>query len=85
MLGSTFDTLPSPANVKRWHIATESDCALCSVKGCTTAHVLSGCKIALNKGRYTFRHDSILRVLHKSLSDFLSSMTPAKTPPSLLF
>ena len=49
----------------------------------TTAHVLSGCKVGLNQGRYTFRHDSILRVLHKSLSDFISSLTPVKTSPSL--
>ena len=59
VLGATFDTLPSPTNLKRWHITTEADCSLCSVKVCTTAHVLSGCKVALSQGRYTFRHDSI--------------------------
>ena len=66
VLGATFDTLPSPTNLKRWHITTEADCSLCSVKICTTTHVLSGCKVALSQGRYTFRHDSILRVLHNS-------------------
>ena len=77
VIGATFDTLPSPTNLKRWHITTEADCSLCSVKVCTTAHVLSGCKVALSQGRYTFRHDSILRVLHNS-SKFLSSMSPVK-------
>ena len=70
VLGATFDTLPSPTNLKRWHITTEADCSLCSAKVCTTAHVLSGCKVALSQGRYTFRHDSILRVLHNSFSKF---------------
>ena len=83
MLGATFDTLPSPTNLKRWHITTEADCSLCSVMICATAHVLSGCKVALNQGRYTFRHDSILRVLHSSFSKFLSSMSPVKAGPSL--
>ena len=83
MLGATFDTLPSPTNLKRWHITTEADCSLCSVKVCTTAHVLSGCKVALSQGRYTFRHDSILRVLHNSLSKFVSSMSPVKACLSL--
>ena len=83
MLGATFDTLPSPTNLKRWHITTEADCSLCSVKVCTTAHVLSGCKVALSQGRYTFRHDSILRVLRNSLSKFLSSMSPVKACLSL--
>ena len=36
------DALPSPTNLKSWHITTEADCSLCSVKVCTTAHVLSG-------------------------------------------
>ena len=83
VLGATFDTLPSPTNLKRWHITTEADCPLCSVKICTTAHVLSGCKVALSQGRYTFRHDSILRVLHNTFSKFLSSMSPVKACPSL--
>ena len=83
VLGATFDTLPSPTNLKRWHITTEADCSLCSVKVCTTAHVLSGCKVALSQGRYTFLHDSILRVLHNSLSKFLSLMSPVKACLSL--
>ena len=62
---------------------TEVDCSLCSVKVCTTAHVLSGCKVALSQGRYNFRHDSILRVLHNSLSKFLSSVSPVKACLSL--
>ena len=78
VLGETFDTLPSPMNLRRRHITTEADCSLCSVKVCTTAHVLCGCKVALSQGRYTFRHDLILRVLHNSLSKLLSSMCPVK-------
>ena len=79
LLGATFNTLPSPSNLKRWHIVSESNCSLCSVKVCTAAHVLSGCKIALQQGRFTFRHDSILRVLEKSLSELRCQTSLVKT------
>ena len=78
VLGATFNKLASPTNLKRWYITTEVDCSLFSVKVCTIARVLSGCKVPLSQGRYTFRHDSILRVSHNSLSKFLSSMSPVK-------
>ena len=29
-LASTFDTLPSPTNLKRWRITAEAKCTLCS-------------------------------------------------------
>ena len=29
----------------------------------TTQHILNGCKVALNQGRYTWRHDSVLNRL----------------------
>ena len=61
VLGAAFVTLPSPTNLKRWHITTEADCSLCSAKVCTTAHVLSGCKVTLSQGTQAFRHDSIVR------------------------
>ena len=42
-LASTYDTLPSPANLKRWRITTETMCTLCSKDVCTTAHILGAC------------------------------------------
>ena len=36
---------------------------ICGKQICTTAHVLSAWKTALTQGRYTFRHDSVLREL----------------------
>ena len=40
-LASTFDTLPSPTNLKRWRITAEAKCTLCSKDMCTTAHFRS--------------------------------------------
>ena len=46
---STYDTLPSPANLKRWRIVMETMCTLCSKDICTTAHILGACKVSLKR------------------------------------
>ena len=76
LLQATFDTLPSPANLCRWHIPSENVCFLCSKKVCTTAHVLSGCNVALSQGRFDYRHDSILNDLVNAIKNFLQSYSP---------
>ena len=38
-LASTYDTLACPTNLKRWRIATEAMCTLCSKDVHTTAHI----------------------------------------------
>ena len=81
-LASTYDVLPSPSNLKRWRICTESSCSLCSKEICTTAHVLGACKVSLTQGRFTFRHDSVLSELASILSSFIKALPP--TPPKRL-
>ena len=55
-LTSTFDTLSSPINLKRWRITTDAVHILCNRDVCTTADILGACKVLLQQGRYTFRH-----------------------------
>ena len=38
---------------------------------CTTAHILGACKLSLQQGRYTFRHDTVLCKIIESLKSFL--------------
>jgi len=40
------------------------------------SHILSGCKVALEQGRYTYRHDNIMVVIVKCLRDFLDTYRP---------
>ena len=70
-LASTYDTLPSPANLKRWRITTETMCTLCSKDVCTTAHILGPCEVSLEQGRYTFRHHIVLREVIEVLKTFI--------------
>ena len=79
-LGSTFDTLASPANLKRWGYSLSSDCELCQRRG-TVSHILSGCPVALGQGRYRYRHDSVLRVLCHHIAGFLNNLPSSTSVP----
>ena len=76
-LTSTLDTLPSPTNLKRWRIATEAMCTLCSQDVCTTVHILEACKVSLQQGRYTIRHGTVLQKIIESLKTFILNIKQA--------
>ena len=87
-LASTYDTPPSATNLKRWRITTEAMCTLCSKDVCTTAHILGACKVALQQGRYTFRHDTVLHQVTEALQTFISSIkeaVPISAKSSIMF
>ena len=77
-LASTYDTLPSSTNLKRWRITTEAMCTLCTKDVCTTAHILEACKVALQQGSYTFRHDT---ALHQVIEAKGAKVPSKRTPP----
>ena len=76
-LASTYDTLPSPTNLKIWRITTEAMCTLCNKDICTTAHILGACKVALQQGRYTFRHYTVMHQVIEALQTFISNIKEA--------
>ena len=53
------NTLATSDNLKRWGKRRVSDCPLCLNIG-TLEHILNGCPVALQQGRTTWRHNSIL-------------------------
>ena len=63
--------LPMPLNLARWKIQSNPRCPLCSVRNPTTLHILNGCVSALNQGRYTWRHDSVLSCIASWLTPTL--------------
>jgi len=75
MLRSVYDTLPSPSNLCKWGLAEDPTCKLCGGPG-SLAHILSGCKIALQQGRYRWRHDRVLQ----TLADVLETERRNKRP-----
>ena len=98
ILRASSDTLPTPMNLRRWKIQTSSSCRLCGCQRPTSAHILNGCPIALQQGRYTYRHDQVLLSLlvdimeycddanvFADLDTYRAGNTPLATiPPSIL-
>ena len=83
-ISSTYDTLPSPSNLKRWKLTTEASCFLCNKDTCTTFHILGACKVALSQGRFTFPHDNVLRItiinIRSSIKNIKSTVPTSKQP-----
>ena len=98
LLQAGCDTLPNPMNLARWNIIVSTVCSFCRSSQPTTNHILTGCSIALDEGRYTCRHDSVLQVffhglqknlsscykLYANLPGHLASTSPLSTVPSSL-
>ena len=63
LLRAGSDTLPTPLNLRCWRFRTDSKCDLCGSINPTVLHILNACPTALNQGRYTWRHDSVLNKL----------------------
>jgi hypothetical protein len=68
MLNSFLDTLPTKNNLSRWGKRINTKCDLCGYKE-TLQHVLNNCKVMLDQGRYTWRHDSVLRIIMDTFTD----------------
>ena len=62
-LNNTFATRK---NLNKWSISQSSACSFC-LQSETLQHVVSSCKTYLEKGRYTWRHNSVLLHLAKTL------------------
>lgn len=51
--------LNTPDNLKRWGIRQTDKCELCKCRS-SLEHILNWCPVALNEGRFTWRHNSVL-------------------------
>ena len=76
-ISSTYDTLPSPSNLKRWKLTSEASCFLCNKDTCTTSHILGACKVTLAQGRFTFRHDNVLRIIISNIRSSIKTIKPS--------
>jgi len=77
-------------------IQCNAKCDLCGSSRPTTAHVLSGCPVALSQDRYTYQHDLVLQSLVKSFIEIyidlpfiriyadLSKLQASESPPSTI-
>ena len=66
LLNATIHTLPTMNNLKLWNKSVSDQCLLCKNRD-STLHTLNGCKVMLDQGRYTYRHDIILNYILSKL------------------
>ena len=48
-------------------------------------HTLSNCELGLKRGRYTWRHDQLMRVIYKALKEKINSINARKLPQKEVF
>lgn len=65
VLNATVNCVRTPDMLKLWYKRPSAECQMCGVECCTLHHILVGCKVALDEKRYTWRHDSVLKVLFR--------------------
>ena len=65
VLNSSIDTLPTRVNLKQWGKVSNDKC-FCG-KRQTLNHILNGCRRSLNQGRFTYRHDGVLKYISSCL------------------
>ena len=67
-VNSSLNTLPSGDNLRRWGKRVSDICGICNCNSKQTLnHILSSCRVSLEQGRFTWRHDSVLRTLCRSV------------------
>ena len=82
LLNTAIDTLPTAANLKCWKKSSCDLCKLCKRRQ-TTDHVLNACKVSLDTGRYTWRHNCVVNYFVNSCDDKYTvySDLPGHTAP----
>ena len=78
LLKSTYDVLPSPANLVRWKISDDDRCR-CGQRG-TMKHILSNWVLALK--RYEWRHNQVLRLILDALKAKIQAYNDGNLPKS---
>ncbi|KAJ8010191.1 hypothetical protein DPEC_G00072430 [Dallia pectoralis] len=83
IIRATYDVLPSPKNLNQWY-GEDPTCDLCPIPA-NLKHILVGCKTSLTQGRYTWRHNQVLKSLAAALeskSNTINSL-PLRTTNSI--
>ena len=66
LLNAAIDNLPTAVNLQRWKKSPSDKCKLCLGRK-TSDHCLNICKVGLDTGRWTWRHNNIVHYIMDSL------------------
>ena len=72
----------TPVLLHLWGYKNTCCCCLCGAQKCTIHHILSSCNFALNNGRYTWRHDSVLCHIFQAFKEHVDLENQKKSTKS---
>ena len=83
LIKSAYNVLGTPSNLKLWKLRENDECELCGKSPCNLKHILSNCSVALFGGRYTWRHDRVLKYIVTTCEEIVDkyNVTPHNTKP----
>jgi hypothetical protein len=71
LLNTQMNSVRTPDMLKLWGYVESAACKLCGAMQCTLHHILVNCQHALEQGRYTWRHDSVLMNIKHHIENIL--------------
>jgi hypothetical protein len=66
LLNASIDTLPTASNLVKWNKKTSDKCKQCKNVE-TTSHILNGCKVSLENGKFLWRHNTVINYIYQSI------------------
>ena len=78
VLNAQINSVRTPDMLKLWGYTNSAACVLCNADQCTLHHLLANCPFALNQGRYTWRHDSVLQDIERALLTLVPAFNSKK-------
>ncbi|KAI2651779.1 Armadillo-like helical domain-containing protein 4 [Labeo rohita] len=79
IIRATYDILPVPTNLHQWW-GEDPGFALC-FRPASLKHILTGCKVSLTQGRYTWHHNKVLESLASTLEE--KRIATNSSPPAI--
>ena len=78
VLNAQMNSVRTPDMLKLWGYIQAATCPLCLHQQCTLHHILVNCRFALDQGRYTWRHDSVLLDIESAFSKVITVFNSRK-------
>ena len=69
------NSLATPSNLVRWGKRKMGSCPLCHNKNATLSHIVNFCPVSLKQGRFTWRHDSVLQHITRTVKNLSTPNT----------
>ena len=63
-----YGTVVTPTMKSKWDLDEDGNCKFCETNRGTIQHILSGCPVSLQQGRYRWKHDKVPKPIYEQVS-----------------